>query len=141
MERLSMKRDSEAGFTLVELIVVILVISILSSIAYLGFNGINRASRVNSCKVDWATVNNAAIAYKNDNPSNVLNNLDLYSKTGEGSLYSLGYLTPLIDNKRYYTIYLTFDTTTKNPIISVSANSVALTSSDANKPENACLKI
>lgn len=136
------KKIKDEGFTLIEMLVVVLVISILAGISYLGINGINKSSRVTSCKVDWSTVNTAVLAYKNDNPNTALTNLDLYSKLGEGSLFSLGYMIPLIDNRKVYTISLAFDTVTFAPTISVlNANQATLAPTDVNKPESACEKI
>jgi len=132
----------DSGFTLMELLVVVVIIGIIASIATLSFSGINRTSRVNSCKVDWNTVNSAALAWRNDNPSATLGSTELYSKLVNNTLYTLGYMTPLIDSKAYYKIALSFDTTTGLPIIQIknSTDSI-MTAPDSNNPSSACTKI
>lgn len=134
------RRDS--GFTLIELLFVIAIIGIIASIATLGFTGINRTSRVNSCKVDWSTVNSAALAWRNDNPSGSLGSTELYSKLTNNTLYTAGYMTPLINNKNFYTLNLSFDSTTGLPIVEVkNSGLVTMTASDSNNPSSACTKI
>jgi prepilin-type N-terminal cleavage/methylation domain-containing protein len=135
-------RGKDKGFTLVEMLVVIFIIGVLATIVTISFNGINRSSRVNSCKVDFNTVYSASLAFKNDNPDGVPLSTDLYSRAIEGTLFASGYMTPLIDNRSYYTIALNFDSVTKDPLVTVlNSKSVTLVSDDQNKPESACTKI
>lgn len=138
----SNKSTGDDGFTLVEMLIVITIIGILATVVTIGFNGINRSSRVNSCKVDFASAYSAALAYRNDNPAGTLASADLYSRTAEGTLFALGYMTPLINNQNYYSIKLAFDAVSKAPVITVlNSSSQPLTSDDVNKPEGACSKI
>jgi prepilin-type N-terminal cleavage/methylation domain-containing protein len=136
------RHNRDSGFTLIELLVVIAIIGVIASIATLGFSGINRTSRVNSCKVDWTTVNSAALAWRNDNPAGTLGSTELYSKLTNNTLYTSGYMTPLIDSKAFYKIELSFDATTGLPVVQVknSAGSV-MTAPNSNTPESACTKI
>lgn len=131
-----------SGFTLIELLVVVAIIGVLASIATLGFSGINRTSRVNSCKVDWNTVNSAGLAWRNDNPTGILGSTELYSKLTNNTLYTSGYMTPLINNKSFYTIVLSFDAITGQPVVEVK-NSALMTvaATDSNNPASACTKI
>ena len=109
--RFNTQNKEDSGFTLLELLIVVVVIGVLSSIAVLGFSGMNKTSRVNSCKVDWSTANSALLAYLNDYPTEpnpVLlsdSTYTLYSQ-GSGTLSSLGYLSPLVPNQKYYKIIL-----------------------------------
>lgn len=142
MMRSHLRKNS--GFTLIELLVVVTIIGVIASVATLGFSGINRTSRVNSCKVDWNTVNSAGLAWRNDNPtaSADLLNKDLYSKLENNTLYTSGYMTPLIDSKSFYTIVLSFDLTSGQPVVQVkNSTGTPLTAPDINNPASACTKI
>lgn len=108
--RLRGKIKLDSGFTLIELLAVIILIGILTSIANLGYNSVLKSSRINSCRVDWSTVNAATISYASDNPngatsSTSLTSTEIYATPQTGySLTSLNYMKPLIDNRAYYQI-------------------------------------
>ena len=63
LNRIRTLRDSESGFTLVELLVVIVIIGVLSGVVVFSVRGINNNSAQAACQSDVSTVNSALEAY------------------------------------------------------------------------------
>jgi general secretion pathway protein G len=68
-DRLRTTRDSESGFTLVELLIVIVILGVLSSVVVFSVRGINNNSAQAACQSDVSTVNSALEAYYAQNKS------------------------------------------------------------------------
>ena len=60
------KRDSERGFTIVELLIVIVVIAILAAITIVSYNGITSRANASSAASNVETVLKIAEAYNSD---------------------------------------------------------------------------
>lgn len=89
------RRQSDDGFTLMELLVVAVIIGILAGIATLSLTGANRGAIVRACAADARSVAAAMGAYKSDYESDALlrSNGSLYLTTGE--LATKGYFAAL----------------------------------------------
>jgi prepilin-type N-terminal cleavage/methylation domain-containing protein len=60
---LQKRRDGEAGFTLVELLVVIVILGVLAGIVVFAVGGVSNKSTKAACNADVATVQAAEEAY------------------------------------------------------------------------------
>ena len=63
------RRDGEAGFTLVELLVVIVVLGVLSAVVVFSVGGISNKSKRSACLSDVSAVQTAEEAYYAQNNS------------------------------------------------------------------------
>jgi len=62
-DRIRKQQSSDAGFTLVELLIVIVILGVLSSVVVFSVRGINNNSSQAACQSDVSTVNSALEAY------------------------------------------------------------------------------
>ena len=97
MRRIWERRNSEEGFTLVELLVVIVILGILAAVAVFAVGGVTDRGKASACKADIASVSVASEAYYAQNGSYAAN-IDalvtesfLRSAPGTGSGYTITY--------------------------------------------------
>ncbi len=69
MKRIWARRNSEGGFTLVELLVVIVILGILAAVAVFAVGGISDKGKQSACKADVSSVETASEAYYAKNGS------------------------------------------------------------------------
>jgi type II secretion system protein G len=69
MKRIWARRNSEGGFTLVELLVVIVILGILAAVAVFAVGGISDKGKKSACKSDLKAVEVAAEAFYAQNGS------------------------------------------------------------------------
>src|SRR5688500_12138391 len=69
MKRIWARRNSEGGFTLVELLVVIVILGILAAVAVFAVGGITDKGKKSACKADVKAVEIASEAYYAQNGS------------------------------------------------------------------------
>ncbi len=75
-----LKKNTEQGFTIVELLIVIVVIAILAAITIVSYNGIKQRANASAAKSNAASVKSVAEAYNSD---------DSVSTTGYPSLANI----------------------------------------------------
>lgn len=78
-EQIRNARQSESGFTLVELLMVIVILGVLSGIAVFAVSGITDKGEVSACKTDVKTVSVAAEAFYAQNGTYAANQAALVS--------------------------------------------------------------
>ncbi len=67
VERRSVRRSGQKGFTLVELIVVIAVLGILAAVVVFSVSNVNSSASNSACKTDASEIRTAVAAYQAQN--------------------------------------------------------------------------
>lgn len=96
------KFNSQAGFTLIEIMTVVIILGMLVTVAVISVSGAQGRAQAGACRTDFAAVEASLAAYRND--SDVLTGpFDLSNRSSP--LISLGYLST-ISTTTQYTIVL-----------------------------------
>jgi type II secretion system protein G len=66
-EAIQSHRDTDKGFTLVELLIVIVILGILAAVTVFAVGGVTGTAEDNACQVELATIQTAVEAYNVDN--------------------------------------------------------------------------
>jgi len=100
------RRNTDAGFTMVELIITIGILAVLAGVTMATVTGAMKTTTVNTCKSDWAAVNNATNSYLTYNAtlplsttSTLAQDTDVLTKTG--LLAANGFISPLSSSSKY----------------------------------------
>jgi type IV pilus assembly protein PilE len=147
------QKRTDAGFSLVEILITVVIMGILSSIVTVAVGGALYSANVKQCKTDFGTATLAAGAWLNDNTNadgsvdfsswntstaSVRYSYDLYSSadsSGNKTLAGLGYMQsfPAVGTGSKYQLGWTWNTATKQALIAVySPNSTSVRYGSAN---------
>jgi type IV pilus assembly protein PilE len=133
------QKRTDAGFSLIEILITVVIMGILSGIVTMGVGGALYSANLKQCKTDFGTASLAANAWLNDNTNadgsvdfsswtsttaSVRYSYDLYSSadsSGNKTLAGLGYMQsfPAVGTGSKYQLGWAWNTTTKQAQISV----------------------
>ena len=133
------QQRTDAGFSLIEILISVVILGILSAIVTMSVGGALYSANLKQCKTDFGTATLAANAWLNDNTNadgtvdfsswnsstaSVRYSYDLYSSadsSGNKTLAGLGYMQsfPAVGTGSKYQLGWTWSTATKQAVISV----------------------
>ena len=133
------QKRTDAGFSLIEILISVVILGILSAIVTVSVSGALWSANVKQCKTDYSTVSLATTGWLNDN-TNADGSVDFSSWTsttastrysyslyamsdasGYKTIAGLGYMQtlPAIGAGSKYQLGWTWNTTSKAPVVSV----------------------
>ena len=133
------QKRTDAGFSLIEILISVVILGILSAIVTVSVSGALWSANVKQCKTDFATVSLSTTAWLNDNTnadgsvdfsswtsatSSVRYSYSLYSAVDASSnktLVGLGYMQslPALGSGSKYQLAWSWDTTNRVPLVNV----------------------
>lgn len=133
------QKRTDAGFSLIEILISVVILGILSSIVTVSVGGALYSANLKQCKTDFGTATLAANAWLNDNTNadgtvdfsswttstaSVRYSYDLYSSadsSGNKTLSGLGYMQafPAVGTGSKYQLGWGWNTSTKQAVIGV----------------------
>jgi prepilin-type N-terminal cleavage/methylation domain-containing protein len=105
MTAVKARRDSEGGFTLIEVLITVVILGIVSSIAVIAVGATVRNAQIKSCIADWNSIYVAANAWQSDQ---TIGNITPTSYPTITDLVTQGYLVKPDNAEAKYTIGLSW---------------------------------